>query len=300
MYKLDIRTKNSCRVVGSVFIFLSVVLGGPAAHAISVRELGTPSGYVNDYTGLLDSSYKSKLISLATDLERANGAELAIVMVNSTDGVSIENYAQELFEKWGIGKRYADNGLLILIAVNDRKWRVHTGYGIEGAIPDSLAKRIMENEAVPEFRERRFGPGILKASEAFKKVLEGEKYEEMPLGLRITVFLVTFGPMILIGLVLWMGLRIKCSKCGGRVRLLKSTNVLKATYNHSGIQKREYECMVCGFKFNKMDIIPMMQSKSSKSSGGFFGGWTSIDYGGDSFSGFGGGSSGGGGASGGW
>ncbi|MFH1675926.1 MAG: TPM domain-containing protein, partial [bacterium] len=122
-----------------------------AAYAETVVELGKPTGFVNDYAHVLNSDSKSRLTAICDELNDTNGTELAIVTIKTTGGRSIENFAQELFESWGIGKEGTNNGVLILIAVNDRKWRVLTGYGVEGALTDTLAKRIMENEAVGEF-----------------------------------------------------------------------------------------------------------------------------------------------------
>ena len=270
-------------------------------YARSLDSLGSPRGYVNDYEDVLSGQDFKNLQTLCKQLQDANKAEMAIVIIDSTDGREIEDYAQSLFTKWGIGKRGADNGLLILIALNDRAWRVHTGYAVESAIPDSLAKRVMERELVPEFREVNYGAGLINAVSTFKSILEGEKYEvssDFDFGNIIILPIIA----TLLGLLIWLGVRIKCPRCGSRVKLDADRAILDATYSNAGIRKKEYTCSVCHHEFARMTVIPMLVERTSgSSSSGWGGGWSS---GGSSSSGggggFGGGSSGGGGASGGW
>jgi uncharacterized protein len=260
------------------------------AFARSVNSLGKPGGYVNDYFNTLGSADKS------------NGTEMVIAIIDSTDGRTIEDYAQELFDKWEIGQKAANNGLLVLVAINDRKWRVQTGYGLEGVLPDTLAARIMQNEAVPAFRDDDYGEGLINAAEQFKAVLQGEKYSGGGT-FNFGWFFIPPSVLAVLGVLIWLAVRVKCPRCGSRVRLLKDDEVLEATYQHSGIRKMDYACTVCHHEFSRMNAIPMKVEVSasgggttfwsSSSSGGFSGG-------GSSFGGFGGGSSGGGGASGGW
>jgi len=269
------------------------------AWATSVVGLGQPKGYVNDYTRTLTGSEKSRLTAICEELERANSTELAIAIIDSTDGRTIEEYAQDLFESWGIGKSYANNGVLILVAMNDRKWRVHTGYGVEGVLPDSLARRIMEDEAVPEFRNGQFGLGLINAATRMKSVLEGETYQASRT-FNFAGLLIPFGVLLVTGILIWLGVRVKCPRCGSRVTLTKDREVLGSTYSHSGIRKRDYECTVCHHRFSRMTAIPMLvKAAAGTSSGRSSGGWSG-GGGGGGFGGFGGGSSGGGGASGGW
>ncbi|MFH1676337.1 MAG: hypothetical protein ABIC40_04855, partial [bacterium] len=106
----------------------------------------------------------------------------------------------------------------------------------------------------------------------------------------------------IIGFFIWLGVRVKCPRCGSRVNLLLDKEVLEPTYSHAGIKKKDYECTVCHNKFSRMNQIPMLTEEGSTSLGrASWGGsgWSS-GGGGGGFGGFGGGSSGGGGASGGW
>jgi len=296
------------RILIDLLAVMMIITIGVAstAWARSVRSLGEPTGYVNDYTGTLSRGDFSRLNAICEELERTNETELAIVIVDSTDGRSIESYTQELFETWRIGKSYADNGVLVLIALRDRQWRVHTGYGVEGVLPDRLAARIMENEAVPEFRESRYGSGLIRAATRMKAVLEGESYSGGGFNFNFGIF---FLPMLIIaiaGVLIWLAVRVKCPRCGSRVKLILDREILPADYSHSGIRKRDYECTVCHHHFSRMDVIPMLVTSSGSVVGGgsgWGGGWSSgggLSGGGGGFGGFGGGCSGGGGASGGW
>jgi uncharacterized protein len=294
--------KYRIKIIALLIVSGALVLSIPfTARAMTVDELGDPKGYVNDYNSTLSGSDISRLTAICEDLDRTNSAELAIVVIDTLEGRSVENYAQDLFEKWGIGKEGADNGVLILMAINDREWRVQTGYGVEGVLTDSLAARIMDNEAVPSFREGDYGEGLIQAATQISRVLEGESYSTFKPVFLIGIFL-PFLVIVIAGFLVFLGVRIKCPRCGSRVQMTQNNEILEASYSHSGIRKKDYECTVCHHRFSRMLVIPMRVEASSGgssswSSGSSSGGWSS---GGSSFGGFGGGSSGGGGASGGW
>src|SRR4030042_6948461 len=121
-------------------------------------------GYINDYVGLVDYSSKSELEALASKIEEETGSEIAVAIVDSLQGITVEEYAVRLFEKWGIGKEKEDNGILILICtegeVGNRPLRIEVGYGLEGVITDLEAKEIIENVIVPRFKENDYDSGI--------------------------------------------------------------------------------------------------------------------------------------------
>jgi uncharacterized protein len=304
MAMIEMKIHKSRILVQVLTAIVSILILSPPAWAMTVDELGNPTGWVNDYTNTLSGSDEARLTAICEELERANTAELAIVIIDTLEGRSVEDYAQDLFETWGIGKEGADNGVLILMAMMDREWRVHTGYGVEGTLTDSLAMRIMENEAVPEFRDGNFGQGLINAATQIKLVLEGESYSTFKPTTLIGIFL-PFVVIIIAGFLIFLGVRIKCPRCGSKVRMTRDKEILESTYSHSGIRKKDYECTVCHHQFSRMLVIPMLVKASSSSSRWGSGGWSSSSSsgwssGGSSFGGFGGGSSGGGGASGGW
>ena len=103
----------------------------------------TTNKYINDYTGTISKNYTEKIISIGKELEEKTTAQCVIVVINSTNNVPIEKYANELFRSWGIGTSEKNNGLLILLAMDDRNWRVEVGKGLEGAVPDVLSNKIM-------------------------------------------------------------------------------------------------------------------------------------------------------------
>lgn len=116
--------------------------------------------YINDYVGVINNSDIEKIISIGKELEDKTGAQASIVVIDSTNEVPIEDYANNLFRFWGLGQKDKDNGLLILLSINDKSWRVEVGRGLEGAIPDALSNRIMDSTAKPSFINGNYGEGL--------------------------------------------------------------------------------------------------------------------------------------------
>ena len=132
-------------------------------------ELPSPTSYkyVNDYAGIITNTYSEKIISIGRELETKTGSQAVVVVVDSTEGIPIEDYSIKLFRSWGIGESEKDNGLLILVAVKDRAFRVEVGRGLEGVVPDALSNRVMESLATPSFAEGDYGDGILNSYSTF-------------------------------------------------------------------------------------------------------------------------------------
>jgi uncharacterized protein len=276
------------------------------------------SGYVNDYTGLLDNEWKNRIEQLCTQVESDTGAEIAVAIVPTLQGVTQEEYAVRLFEKWGIGKADEDNGVLLLISpegeVGSRPLRIEVGYGLEGAITDLEAGRIVDS--MKAGLNQDFGQGIYDGVTA----IANEIYEEYGY---TTITETTTGqsavagffdifenfyclfccvPVFLISGIVWLVTYIKkhrCPKCRKIKLKIKRTVISKPTYTKKGKALEERTCSYCGYHDQKIVDLP---KKKKTSSGGFFigGGGGGFSGGGGSFGGFGGGSSGGGGASGGW
>jgi uncharacterized protein len=120
-----------------------------------------PIGYVNDFAALLDAGARAELDVLLRETEQATTAEIAIATVTSLDGLTVEDYANQLFQEWGIGKKASDNGVLVLVAPNEREMRIEVGYGLEPVLPDGLAGEIIRTEFLPEFKSGNYGAGIL-------------------------------------------------------------------------------------------------------------------------------------------
>src|SRR3989344_239769 len=131
-----------------------------SASAITYPKL---SDFVTDNANIIDPAYEQQILELAKAIEQNTTAEIAVVTVTSLEGLPIETYAVELFKQAGIGKKDLNNGLLILIAPNEREYRIEVGYGLEGTIPDIRAREIGTNIFVPNFRNNEYGKGIYDA-----------------------------------------------------------------------------------------------------------------------------------------
>lgn len=157
--------------------------------AFAETNIPTPTNYkyVNDYVGILTQDEKEKIISIGKELEDKTGAQAVAVIIDSTNGEPIEEYALKLFRTWGIGQKNKDNGLLVLVAINDRSWRVEVGRGLEGAIPDALSNRVMESLAKESFKEGNYGEGILNSYSSFSDLIAEEYDVTLDKSLNITI-----------------------------------------------------------------------------------------------------------------
>lgn len=127
-----------------IFLFLSVsAVQGFAGNRS--EELPNPSheGYVYDEVGFIGNETKEHIIMTAKELEEKTGAQIVVAVVKNLNGLPIEDYAVSLFEKWEIGSKEEDNGILLLISEEDKKFRIEVGYGLEGPIPDSRANQML-------------------------------------------------------------------------------------------------------------------------------------------------------------
>jgi len=152
-----------------LIVVIGTILVGqifPPLLAAEEAQYPSPSGYVNDYAGLLSEETEEVLDNKIKDLDAKTTAEVAVVTLETIAPESIEEYANKLFEKWGVGKKGEDNGILILVAVKERKTRIEVGYGLEGAVTDAEAHRIIEGVMLPFFKEGNFEKGIDLAVQA--------------------------------------------------------------------------------------------------------------------------------------
>jgi len=132
------------------------------------------TGYVNDYANVLSIETKTKFTALSAEIENKTTSQLALLTIDTTSPLDIETYAVKLFEKWGIGQKGKNNGVLILVAVKDRQVRIEVGYGLEGAIPDALAKNIIEKSMVPFFKNGDYNAGVLQGAAVISKLIASE------------------------------------------------------------------------------------------------------------------------------
>jgi uncharacterized protein len=132
-----------------------------------------PEAYLNDYAGLLTKEEVADLETKLETFEKNTTNEIAVVTIESLDGDTIENVAQEIFTKWGIGKQDKNNGVLFLISLGDRKTRIHTGYGVEGDLTDIGTSYIQQDIVTPAFREGKYFDGINGAVDKMIEALGG-------------------------------------------------------------------------------------------------------------------------------
>lgn len=163
-----------------VFIFSTLCYGS------SATPLPTSSKYLNDYIGLLTETQTSQVLSLGKELEDKTGAQAVIAIIDSTDGLPIDQYALNLFRSWGIGEKGKDSGLLILLAVEDQSWRVEVGRGLEGAIPDLLSSHVMDSLAKPSFIASEYGQGLTSSYSVFCDAIAKEYGVTLSHSLNIT------------------------------------------------------------------------------------------------------------------
>ena len=129
---------------------------------------------VNDLTGTLTSEQREALDAKLATLERETGAQVAVLIVASVQPEGVEQYALRVVEAWKLGRQGIDDGALLLIAKDDRRLRIEVGYGLEGALNDAIAKRIISETITPRFREGDFYGGVDAGVEAMLKVIAGE------------------------------------------------------------------------------------------------------------------------------
>lgn len=142
----------------------------------SASEVALPTltERVTDLTGTLSAADKAGLTASLATLEKDKGAQIAIVLLPTTQPESIEQFGIRLAEAWKIGRKGVDDGVIVIVAKDDRKMRIEVGYGLEGAIPDAIAKRIVAEQMAPHFRQGDFAGGLQSTVASLDKIIRGE------------------------------------------------------------------------------------------------------------------------------
>src|SRR5436190_1537286 len=130
--------------------------------------------WVTDTAGALRPDTVTRLNTTIGTFERATGTEMAVVVIRSLDGVSVEEAAVKLFRLWGIGKKGRDNGLLFLWSTGDRRVRVEVGYGLEGVLPDGKVGAILDQYVIPRFKAEQFDQGVVDGLDALMTAAKNE------------------------------------------------------------------------------------------------------------------------------
>ncbi len=144
-------------------LLLSSILSMNLVNAEVKFPRATASKYINDYVGKIDADSAQYIMSVGKELEDKTGAEAIVVVIDTLEGEPIETYANGIFREWGIGQKDKNNGLLILLSTSERKWRVEVGTGLEGAVTDIYSSRVMNEFAVPKFKQNQYGQGLREA-----------------------------------------------------------------------------------------------------------------------------------------
>lgn len=133
-----------------------------------------PNKLVNDYTQTLTAAEVQQLEQKLVAFDDSTTIQIAVVIMKSTGGYDIADYGVRLAQRWGIGSEENDTGILVLVALGDRAVTIQTGYGVEGAVPDAIAYRIIENEIKPAFRQENYYQGLQRATDALIAYTKGE------------------------------------------------------------------------------------------------------------------------------
>ncbi len=132
------------------------------------------TGRVNDYAGLIDDATEGRIEEQLRALEEANGAQVAVLTIISLEGEPLEDFSLRVAETWALGREGVDDGVLLLIARDDRKMRLEVGYGLEDRLPDIVSGRILNNILRPAFRQGDFSGGIENAVGAITGTIRGD------------------------------------------------------------------------------------------------------------------------------
>lgn len=231
-----------------------------------------PNTLVNDYANVLSADQKQALENKLVTFNDSSSTQIAVAILKSIGDYDINEYAVELGRKWGVGQNGKNNGIMIVVAVGDRKISIQTGYGLEGALPDIYAKRIIDNDIKPNFRAGNYYAGLDEATTSIIKYTRGEYKNDNP---KASSKKGGSGSIVIIIIIVIVIIIIMRKGGGGGSEVIGGRGASNALF----------WAMLFG-------------SGGGRSSGGWGGG--SSGGGGGGFGGFGGGSFGGGGSSGSW
>lgn len=144
-----------------------------AGRAAELVPLPALSARVTDLTATLDETQRGRLEAQLAAIDRAGRAQIAILLLPTTQPEAVEQFGIRLAEAWKIGHKGADNGVIVIVAKNDRKMRIEVGYGLEGAIPDATARRIIAERMAPAFKQGDFFGGLRAAVEGLDQAMGG-------------------------------------------------------------------------------------------------------------------------------
>jgi len=200
------------RYLNLLFLVLLFTLANHALAEIAIPPL---KSHVTDLTGTLSSTEISRLEQQLVDFETQKGSQIAVLIVPTTQPENIEQYSIRVAEAWKLGRKGIDDGVLLLVAKNDRTLRIETSYGLEGVLPDALARRIIDEIIVPEFRQDHFFSGLQAGIEHITRIIEGETLPESKPAGGTNLAVENIIPFLFIALVLGRTLQSMFGKMAG-------------------------------------------------------------------------------------
>ncbi|HTN93927.1 MAG TPA: YgcG family protein [Gallionella sp.] len=276
---------------------LALLLTGITSIGAAHAEVAVPplTQRVTDLTRTLDAQQVQSLEAQLAEFEKAKGAQLAVLIVPTTQPETIEQYGIRVVDKWKLGRKNVDDGALLLIAKDDRALRIEVGYGLEGVLPDATANRIIDEIIVPRFKRGDFYSGIESGLAAMMQVVSGEPLPPPKRGATSgkynieSLLFVAFGLVVVVGGLLraMLGRFPAALLMGGVLAVLAWLVVAQ---------------LVIALLVGVMAFVFVLLGGAGRGFGGYggFGGYSGGGFGGGGgFSG-GGGGFGGGGASGKW
>lgn len=149
------------------FIFSCILL----AVSLSANSQPADKEWVNDYIGLLNKDEKTILTNELQSIEDSVGSQVVIMIIDTLQGMEISEFTYQIANSWGIGRKDYDDGVLIVLSMNDRQMRIEVGYGLEKIIPNEKASEIIQTKMIPEFKEKKFYSGLFAAMNEIKNLL---------------------------------------------------------------------------------------------------------------------------------
>lgn len=281
-----------------------------AVPAFAFEVPATPGGYVNDYAHVLSPENITTLETTLRAFTATTSNEITVVTVPDMGNDYVEHYALSVAETWGVGGKENDNGILLLLAIEERAVRIEVGYGLEGALPDSVANRIIQNEMIPRLKTGDYDGAVESAVDALMLATQGEYRAETP-SMRLNgdavgnllFFVFVFGSLAIqwLGAVLgrtkswWLG-GVIGAVVGAGVSSVLGWWILTGSLLTTGL-------VLFGLFFDYVVSSTTHHAQKYGVEPPWWAGGNSGGFGGSSgggFGGFGGGSFGGGGASGRW
>jgi uncharacterized protein len=140
-----------------------------------------PSAYFNDYAGVVSAADAARLEAKLSQFAKETSTQVVVAIFDHLPSPSLEDFTVRTAESWGVGRKDTDNGAVLFVFVKDRKFRIETGYGLEGALPDALARRILDERVAPHFREGNWAGGVEAGIDGIVAATRGEyKAEPQP------------------------------------------------------------------------------------------------------------------------